>query len=243
MTMTPKPSSSYLVETLNWSAHIYRISFKRVFIAAFVTALLNQLLGLYFINTFSFSEGSINVSMPIGLGISLFLMLFVMLFGNSLILVWQNSCLRNESLSLAAAFKRVLQRFPGILLSGIIFAFLGLIGIALYILPGLIFMTFFCIYLPSLLFAHKKAFESWMFSFNLVKRHFFSSLGIVLINLILLWIPPELMEILSNIINVDGSLYGLEITVIVIVIAFILPMTNALILAWFYKLQEVSKLP
>ena len=239
MTTAPKSKPSYLLETLSRSAHLYRVCFRRVFVIAFATALLNQLLSLYFINTFSFGGQDISVIAPFGFGVSLFFMLFVMLFGNSLMLVKQNSYLRQESLSFKETFQRVLLRFPGILISGIIFAFVGLVGIALYVLPGLIFMTLFCVYLPALLFAHKKAFESWKFSFKLVKPHFFSSMGIVLLNLILLWIPPELMGVLSSMISADGSLYGVEITLIVIVIAFILPLTNALMLTWFYKLQEL----
>lgn len=227
-----------ILETLEHAAKLYRVSFKKIFIIAFITALLNQLLSLYFINTFIFSNENISLNSPAGFGLSLFLMLFVVLFGNSLILVKQNSFIKQEQLSLKTLFQRVLQRFPGVLASGIIYALVSIIGIALYIIPGLIFMTLFCVYLPALLFAHKKAFESWIFSFKLVKPHLLASFGIVLINLILLWIPPELTEIITNYINTDGSLYGLEVTAIVFVIALILPMTNAITLMWFYKLQE-----
>lgn len=233
-----KKTSHSILETLEHAAKLYRISFKKIFIIAFITALLNQLLSLYFINTFIFSNENISLNSPAGFGLSLFLMLFVVLFGNSLILVKQNSFIKQEQLALKDVFQRVLQRFPGVLASGIIYALLSFIGIALYIIPGLIFMTLFCVYLPSLLFAHKKAFESWMFSFKLVKPHMLTSFGIVLINLILLWIPPELTEVITNYISSDGSLYGLEVTAIVFVIALILPMTNAITLMWFYKLQE-----
>lgn len=238
MDIKPHPHSHRVLDTLNQAAHIYRISFRQVFILAFITALLNQLLSLYFLNTFILQNENINLNSPFGFGLSLFLMLFVILFGNSLILVRQNAILKQEKLPIKEVFHRVLQRFPGILVSGIIFALASLVGIALYIIPGLIFMTLFCVYLPSLLFAHKKAFESWKFSFNLVKHHFLGSFGIVLINLVLLWIPPELTELLTIYFNTDGSVYGLEVTGIVFVIALILPLANAITLCWFYKLQE-----
>lgn len=241
MDIKPQQHSHRLVTTLNQAAHLYRTTFRQVFIIAFITALLNQLLSLYFLNTFILQNENINLNSPWGFGLSLFLMLFVILFGNSLILVRQNAHLKQEPLELKSVFQRVLQRFPGILVSGIIYAFLSLLGLAFYIIPGLIFMTLFCVYLPSLLFAHKKAFESWMFSLKLIKPHFLSSFGIVLINLILLWIPPELTELISYYFNSDGSLYGLEVTAIVFVIAVLLPMTNAIILTWFYKLQEPAK--
>jgi hypothetical protein len=238
MNIKPNHHSHRVLETLNQAAHLYRATFRQVFVIAFITALLNQLLSLYFLNTFILQNENINLNSPWGFGLSLFLMLFVILFGNSLILVRQNAHLKQEPLEIKGVFQRVLQRFPGILVSGIIFAFLSLLGLALYIIPGLIFMTLFCVYLPSLLFAHKKAFESWIFSFRLIKPHFLGSFGIVLINLILLWIPPELTELLGFYFNSDGSLYGLEVTVIVFVIALILPMANAITLAWFYKLQQ-----
>jgi hypothetical protein len=238
MDIKPHHHTHRVLVTLSQGLYLYQKTFRQVFIFAFITALLNQVLSLYFLNTFVLQSQSINLNSPWGFGLSLFLMLFVILFGNSLILVRQNAYLKQERLAAKTMFQRVLQRFPGILVSGIIFAFLSLIGIALYILPGLIFMTFFCVYLPALLFAHKKAFESWIFSFKLVKPHFLGSLGIILINLILLWIPPELTELLTYYFNADGSLYGLEVTAIVFVIAVILPLTNAIILTWFYKLQE-----
>ena len=238
MDIKPHHHSHRVLETLNTAAKLYTASFRQVFLLAFITALLNQLLSLYFLNTFIFDSEHINLNSPTGFGLSLFFMLFVILFGNSLILVRQNALLKQEKITLGIAFHRVLQRFPGIFASGIIFALFSIVGIALYVLPGLIFMTLFYVYLPSLLFAHKKAFESWMFSFHLIKPHFLASAGIVLINLILLWIPPELTEALSIYFNNDGSLYGIEVTGIVLVIALILPMTNAITLTWFYKLQE-----
>ncbi len=238
MDIKPHHRSHRVLETLNTAAYLYKKSFRQVFLLAFITALLNQLLSLYFLNTFIFDSEHINLNSPTGFGLSLFLMLFVILFGNSLILVRQNALLKQETISVSTAFNRVLQRFPGIFASGIIFALFSIVGIALYVLPGLVFMTFFYVYLPSLLFAHKKAFESWMFSYRLIKPHFLATLGIVLINLILLWIPPELTEVLSMYFNNDGSVYGIEVTIIVFAIALILPMTNAITLSWFYKLQE-----
>lgn len=240
MDIQPHHRSHRVLETLNIAANLYRNSLRQVFLLAFITALLNQLLSLYFLNTFILDSEHINLNSPAGFGLSLFFMLFVILFGNSLILVRQNALLKQETISLSTAFHRVLQRFPGIFASGIIFALFSIIGIALYVIPGLIFMTFFYVYLPSLLFAHKKAFESWMFSFHLTKPHFLATMGVVLINLILLWIPPELTAALSTYFNNDGSVYGIEVTIIVFVIALILPMTNAITLAWFYKLQEPS---
>lgn len=241
MDLNPQRHSHRVLATINQAFRLYRVTFRQLFIYAFITALLNQLLSLYFLNTFILQNESINLNSPFGFGLSLFLMLFVILFGNSLILVRQNAYLKQEALVTKEVFRRVLQRFPGILVSGIIYAFVSIVGIAFYIIPGLIFMTLFCIYLPALLFAHKKAFESWMFSFNLIKHHFLASFAIVLINLILLWIPPELTELLTLYLNSDGSLYGLEVTAIVFVIALLLPLTNAIILCWFYKIQEPSQ--
>lgn len=218
---------------------LFRLSFKSTFVYAFMVALLNELITFGLMNTFTFQDNALNVTSPYLFGFYLALLFLDILIGNCFILIKQNGVLMKEELKFKAALQVVLARFPGILASGIAFTFLTMLGMGFHILPGILFMTCFYVYLPSLLFAHKRAFESWRYSFSLIRKHFLSTLGIVLLSLILLWTTPLIADLLGGaFLDNSNSYFGLEVTGMVLLTAFVLLLTNAMNLIWFYLLHK-----
>ena len=217
---------------------LVRLSFRGTFIYAFIVSLINQLLAFGINSTCTLDGDKLSIADP-SLFILYFALIFlVMLFGNSFILVCQNTLLAGKKLSFKQALQPILDRFPAIFISGFTFWLLTFMGVGLYLLPGIIILTLFYVYLPSLLFAHKKAFESWSYSFSLVKKHFFSTLGLVLFSFILLWIPPSITNALGSNFTDSNTYFGLEITGMVLLVSIILLLMNALNLIWFYLLHQ-----
>lgn len=236
--MEPLAKISF-IDAAKKAVFLFRMSFKSTFVYAFMIALLNELITFGLLNTFNFDGVTLNVTSPYLFGLYILLLFLDILFGNCFILVKLNGVLTKEPVNFKTVLQTILFRFPGIFISGIAFTFFSMIGMGLHILPGILFITCFYVYLPSLLFAHKRAFESWRYSFSLIRKHFLSTLGLVLLSLILLWTPPLIADLLGgDIFNNSSSYFGLEVTGMVLVTAFVLLLTNAMNLVWFYLLHK-----
>ena len=218
---------------------LFRLSFKSTFIYAFFVALLNQLITLGLLATFSFDGTNLSITSPKLFGLYLVVLFLVMLIGNCFILNKQNGILLGRPFSFRESIILILSRLPGVLASGIAFTLCSMIGMGLHIIPGVFFITCFYVYLPSLLFAHKRAFEAWRYSFSLIRKHFLATLALVLLSLILLWTPPLIANLLgASSLNDSSAYFGLEITGMVLLTAFALLLTNGLNLVWFYLLHK-----
>ncbi len=228
----------HFFDALTKAVALVRLSFRGTFMYAFVVSLINQLLAFGIYNTCSIDGDKISITNPSLFALYLGLLFFEMLFGNCFILVRQNAILANKKLNFKQTLQPILERFPGILVSGIAFSFLSIMGMGLHIVPGIIVLTLFYVYLPSLIFAHKKAFESWAYSFSLIKKHFFSTLGLVFISLSLLWIPSSILNALGDNFNDSNTYFGLQITGMILLVALILLLMNAINLIWFYLLHQ-----
>lgn len=225
-------------DTVCKALQLVKMSFRGAFIYAFCMSLINQLISLDFVNTFALTDDKITLTRPVLFGVYLFLMFATILFGNSLILVRQNAILHHQQFGFMETMRPILNRLPGIFVSGIAFTLLSIVGMGLHIIPGVLFMTCFYLYLPSLIFAHKKAFEAWRYSFSLIKKQFFSTLALVLTSLILLWIPPAVASLLGGVLNSGNTYFGLEITGMILLISLILLLMNAMNIVWFYLLHQ-----
>ena len=217
---------------------LVRLSFRGTFIYAFAVSLINQLLAFGINNTFTLDASKVTITQPSLFILYLGLLFLEMLFGNCFVLIRQNAILAKKKLNFKQTLQPILDRFPAILVSGLAFTFLSVMGMGLHLIPGIIVLTLFYVYLPSLIFAHKKAFESWVYSFSLIKKHFFSTLGLVLTSLILLWIPPTVIGILGDNFTDSNTYFGLEITGMILLVSLILLLMNALNLIWFYLLHQ-----
>jgi hypothetical protein len=236
--MQQLPVKINFFDALKKGLALVSFSFRGTFIYAFVISLINQLLAFGIGSAYSIDGDKISINAP-SLFILYFGLLFLnMLFGNCLILIRQNAILANKKLTLKQTVQPILERFPGILGSGLAFFLLSMMGMGLYLIPGLLFLTLFYLYLPSLIFAHKKAFESWAYSLSLIKKHFFSTLGLVLVSLILLWVPRMIINSLGNSFSESNTYFGLEVTGMVLLVALTLLLMNALNLIWFYLLHQ-----
>ncbi len=226
-------------DVLKKAIFLFRFSFKSTFIYAFVVSLINQLLILGSASTYSMDGSKLEIYSVYGFSLYLFLIFVNLLIGNCFILIKQNGILIKDAMGFKATLQVVLSRFPGILLSGMAFILLSFTGIALYLVPGILFITCFYVYLPSLLFAHKRAFESWRYSFSLVRKHFLSTLALAILSLIIIWSSRLFMGSLNKVFFNDSSaFFGLDVTGMILLNALLSLFLNAMNLIWFYLLHK-----
>ncbi len=217
---------------------LFRMCFKSTFVYAFFVALINELVTFGLTNTFNFNGTTLEVSSYPLLGLYLILLFLNMLIGNCFILVKQNAILMSSEFKFKQALQFILARFPGIFVSGIAFSLFFSVGIALFVVPGILFMACFYVYLPSLLFAHKRAFEAWRYSFSLIRKHFVSTLALVLLSLIIMRVLAYMASFFDGFSFGSNAYFGLEITGMVLLTAFALLLTNGMNLVWFYLLHK-----
>lgn len=233
-----RPPSLHYFDAMKNALLLFKTSFRSSFTYAFLISLINQLLSIGFINTFNYSSDRVIITSPWIFTLYVVCFFVEMLLGNAFILIRQNAVLTSQKISFSDTLQPILTRLPAILLSGLLVTTFSIIGMGLYVVPGLIFMTCFYLFLPSILFAHKKAFEAWGYSFNLVKKHFFSTLALILTSSVLLCIPPLIANLGNFPLSNSNTYFGLEITLMILLSSLILLLMNAMNIVWFYLLHK-----
>ena len=229
------------VDAVKRALLLFKLSFKSTFVYAFMVALINELVTFGLMGTFTFDGANLSVTSPYLFALYLALLFLDILLGNCFILIKQNRILINEELPFKGVLQILLARLPGIFISGIAFTLCFMVGVALFVVPGILFMTCFYVYLPGLLFAHKRAFESWRYSFSLIRKHFLASMSLVLLSLILMRILAKIADLLGGggfSFDNSSAYFGLEVTGMVLLTAFALLLTNGMNLVWFYMLHK-----
>ncbi|MDF2941037.1 MAG: hypothetical protein K0R66_1679 [Gammaproteobacteria bacterium] len=225
-------------EIIQKSYLLYKVSFRQIYPVAFLMALTSQL-ALWAANLNIVQNGD-NLSVqswPILTAAFLGIWL-ITLIGNAVIQICQNAKLYQYSVNLFQAANYSFQRLSSLVLAAAIFSVLLSAGLFLYIVPGLIVMTFFALYSPAVLFLQKQGVPALQYSFQLIRQQFFSSFTILALNIALLLIPQLLSSTLDSSFNSD---FGLEEAVAVLATSILIPFTNALILVLFYKLNALLK--
>ena len=92
----------------------------------------------------------------------------------------------------------VTRLLPSLVLNYIIFIILVGIGLMVYVIPGLILLTFFALYEQIILFEQERGVASLGKSFSMAKQAFFAIFTIVVFCLVVRYVPIYLLQTIET---------------------------------------------
>ena len=215
---------------------LYRATLKITFWLAFAYGLVNQFISVYAQRLLTVVDQHLVIQRPALLALLLLIGIIVLTIMTALIMLLQNGVLFKGQIKTNPI--HFSTRLPALLVASIIFYVIVITGYMLYILPGVIAALLFYFYLPAILLEHKRVFQSFAYSFQLVRRNVFGVLGLLMFNFLILTIPVLVTHIIFGD-QASGSTFGLEEIIIVLVQALLLPLVVAMTLTAFYHLREL----
>ena len=117
---------------------------------------------------------------------------------------------------------------------------MSLVGLALYLLPGILILTCLYLYLPILLFESAKPLSSFKLSFERVKPHFLLVAALVILAMLVNSIPMMVHYVVGyfNVVPNDGQGFGIQESINVVLSGFTIPFINALVLTTYFHLKQ-----
>lgn len=218
---------------------LYRATLRICFSAAFLYALLSQLLNIYARQLIDVKSHTVMVTNPIMLGVVLLLTLVILTYFSAIIMLKQNACLLRHKIT-PQVLLHIFKLLPMMVLASVIFYVLAVVGLYFYIVPGIILATIFYFYLPAILFARQSLFRAFYYSFYLMKQNFLSMLALVLFNFLVFCLPVLLIQASFGR-SASGALFGLEELLIVMLEALLLPFVLAMTLTAFCHLRALRQ--
>ena len=224
------------------SLMIYKLAFKRLFIVGFVMACLDQFAFLYLSQ---FLPISTDKPIPAGSGL-LFLVIIVIalliMLLNAIMFMLCAGAQLGRSVKLKYLIAHIKQCLLALFLANIVYSVAVNGGLYLFVVPGILAMAFFYIYLPIILLDGASSMASLQQSFRLVRPYLWRVLPFVLISFMLLSMKQYLMFKLSE--NAGPTLsasdFGIEEVIGVFVVAFIYPFIISLCLQVYFALKRLS---
>ena len=233
-TMSNTLTEFHLTPTIKKAFLLYRASLKPCFWIAFVYSIFNQLLSLALPHQLHFDGTALTVKSPALLVGIFVLTLLLFVIATAMIMLKQQQILFQTKAP--HLMQQLLPKLPILILASIIVYFFTLAGYLLYILPGLAVATCFYFYLPSILFADQKALGSLKYSFQLIKPHVWTVLGLVLFNLVVISAPIALIAILFH--ATAGHIFGIKEALTILLQALLLPLATGVILTAFHQTNK-----
>jgi hypothetical protein len=220
-----KVSQNYnprFASVISRSKDLFKIKLKSIFIPAFVLAAITQLIGIYLNTMLSVSADGTHINNPIGMSFLIFAMIIVRcLISGIIMVILYDSVIAPDFTKVLSYVTRLL---PSLILNYIIFVILVGVGLMIYVIPGLILLTFFTLYEQIILFEQEKGIRSLSQSFSRIKNIFFATFTIVIFCLVIRYAPIYLLQSLGEQLS-SPSLFGIdqaiEIFINTITIAFV----------------------
>ena len=173
----------------------------------------------------------------------------LLIFVGSAVMFWCHATLQivayqahtQQKTNIMVAAHYALQKIFSVVSNGFMFSILLVLGLALYVLPGLLIAVFFMLYLPMILFENQSGFGPFIFSVRWVKPFFWEVLPISIIVLGLLIIPAMVIFLPLQDFNAIPSLAqdGMQI----VLSAVLFPFANALVCALYLALKTYQQRP
>ena len=101
-------------------------------------------------------------------------------------------------LSLSETFGAGRVHLAAVVVAGVIAAILITLGIVLFIIPGLVLLTFWCLIIPTIVVEQKSAGESFGRSFALVRGYFWRVLGIIVLTVLIVAVFEVVLHLLLS---------------------------------------------
>ncbi len=239
------PSDSNFLKSIGFilskSVELVRQSYHRLFIIAFVQALLIRLAMVLFPLPQGAMMGDmadINAGTVMGLLGLAVIVLLVGAIGNALMQACFVSKIRDQSARMGEVFNFVFHKAGRLFSACVIYYSLMTLGMMLYVLPAVLLGAVFFLYLPSLLFEEEvTALGALKRSWQLTRTKF----GIMLVLYIftsLLYLLPQLLIQDLNFLNISGAILNV---LMIFAASLTLPLCNAIcVTTYSYRRLEIA---
>ena len=215
-------SSPLFISVISRSKDLFKIKLKAIFIPAFVLAAITQLIGIYLNTMLSVSADGTHINNPIGMAFLIFAMIVIRCLISGIIMVVLYDSVITPDFTKTLSY--VTRLLPSLILNYVIFMILVGVGLMIYIIPGLVLLTFFALYEQIILFEQEKGIRSLTQSFSRIRHVFFATFTIVIFCLVLRYVPIYLLQSLGEQLG-SPPLFGIdqaiEIFINTITIAFV----------------------
>ena len=135
----------------------------------------------------------------------------------------------------------VTKLLPYLILNFLIYGILTSIGLLyLYVIPGIIVMTFFALYEPIILFENKTNIGCLIESFKRIKPIFFTSLMIVLLCIACEQIPAFIFQYIAENLH-SSTLFGIDQAIEIFINAITMSFVITTYISLYDEVKEIKK--
>jgi hypothetical protein len=233
-----KPTLNIL-PVLHYAWTLYQKSFLKLFSIAFVAAMLSQLLVLNFPTDALSAQDASQIHLSGWFVAAAIAASILMLWCHSTLQVLIYAQHSHTRLSLTQALLFTLKKLPMIISNGFMFTILLMLGLMLYIVPGILIATVLMLYLPVMLFEHQWGFRAFVTSFQWIKPFFFQLFPLTILILMLL-IIPSVLPMLSQY-GLTATNINLERGIEIVLTGLLFPLANALIVSLYIALKTYQQ--
>lgn len=232
------PIFAIIKKTLENSAKLVLKSFKPVFLVGFILALSNQICFSILPPLRTAQDLNASNINPVQVMLIFGALLVLTTAANAMIQLLLVAHSSHKSLTLRGALHITLNRLPRLLAASIVFSAILLLGLMLYILPGIIFAAAFFLYQPIIIFENSKVIDAFKQSIAISKPNFIFAFAVLITAYACLLLPQMLIQEITKafpaIINIDKVLD-------VFVMAIMLPFANAIIVTAYGTMKQLSE--
>lgn len=220
---------------LSRSVDLMRKAYHRLFIIAFIQALIIRLVMVLCPFPESMLSGNLNFGMVMTLlGLAIVTVL-VGTLGNSLMQACFVAKVKDQPPTMKQVFSFVFHKTSRLFLACVIYYLLMTLGMMLYILPAMFLGTVFFLYLPSLLFEDLSAFGALKRSWKLTLPRFWIIFILYLLTSVLYLLPQLIIQELAFL-NISQAILNV---LMIFAASFTLPLSNAIcVTAYSYRRAE-----
>lgn len=237
MKNTPSPLFRF-TDILRESKSLYFLHLKTFFVLAFIFALLKQAGSFFLERSVSLTGTHLALKQPALLILAAIVVLLVSIILSAIIQLFSYNAYQLQKLSLKQCWEIGLQKLPRLFIAGLIVYLLSAIGVALYIIPGVLIFSLLFIVQPLILFENVSALASIKSSFQWTIRHYFVVLNVAIIYLLLVYLPNIFINFFIN--NTANTVeFGIDEVVAIFVNALIFPYLCILPLVVYHKLRQI----
>jgi hypothetical protein len=103
-----------------------------------------------------------------------------------------------DPVDIEASYRWGFRRFGSVLLVAILVGLVVAVGLILFIIPGIAFLTFLSVAIPALVIENRRGTEAMGRSWNLVSGHFWHVLGVIVVAAIITGVVSSLISALGG---------------------------------------------
>mgnify|MGYP001027350930 CR=1 FL=1 len=229
------------IDILNEAKSLYLLQIKTFFALAFIFALLKQAGSFFLERSVHLTGDHLTLKQPVLLMLTAIIVLLVSILLSALIQRFAYNAYQLKKHTFRQCWEMSLQKLPRLFITGLIVYLLSAIGVALYVIPGVLVFTFLFIAQPLILFDDLPVLQSIKTSLQWVAKHYFIVLNVAIVNLLLVYLPNIFINFFIN--NTANTVsFGIDEVVSIFINALIFPYLCLLVLVVYHKLHQATHL-